>query len=305
MSTAGWYPDPDGAPGRYRFWDGRSWSSATTDDPRTAPPGTGAWRAADPPRRDRRGMIIFAAVLLLLIITGIAGVIAGRTGSQAGPPEPSISAWDDSSPTALPSSPTPSPSPAPSPSRPNPTPSRPGGPVACPAGDPSGGPDHPADGRVRGGRLSFPTVAGYDPPRPRPRLSWFYDTSAQLQVTEPGWASSFTVGEVRRAGRFAAPRQAAGHTLQCMITGDGFAGFAGRKDLRNEAVTIDGRPAWMIMAEVRVDRDDISVEGDRVVVIFVDDGRKDRLSGFVGLVPLGDTRRIALLDTVIRGLRVD
>jgi hypothetical protein len=177
--------------------------------------------------------------------------------------------------------------------------------VACPAGDPSAGPDHPADGRVRGGRLSFPTVAGYDPPQPRPRLSWFYDTSAQLQVTEPGWASSFTVGEVRRAGRFAAARQAAGHTLQCMITGDGFAGFTGRKDLRNEAVTIDGRPAWMIMAEVRVERNDISVEGDRVVVIFVDDGRKDRLSGFVGLVPLGDTRRIALLDTVIKGLRVD
>lgn len=91
MSTAGWYPDPDGTPGRYRFWDGQSWSGPTTDDPRTAPPGTGARRAAgspsgipadpgynparaaEPPRRRRRGLIIIAAVLLLLIIASIGG----------------------------------------------------------------------------------------------------------------------------------------------------------------------------------------------------------------------------------------
>lgn len=158
---------------------------------------------------------------------------------------------------------------------------------------------------MHGGRLSFPTVADYDAPQRRPRLTWFYDTWSQLQMTEPGWASSFTVGEVQRTGAFAAPKEAAAGTLQCMITGDGFEGFAGRKDLRNAALTIDGRPAWMIMAEVRVDRNDITVDGDRAVVIFVDDGRKDRLSGFVGLVPIGDTNRIALLDRVIKGLRVD
>jgi hypothetical protein len=325
MSTAGWYPDPDGTPGRYRFWDGQSWSGATTDDPRTAPPGTGARRAAgspsgsptDPnynparaaeqPRRRRRGLIIIVAALLLLIIASIGGVIIWRGGDwgRAGSPGSTTSAWDDSSPTALPSTPAPSPRPTPPPGRPSPPPSTAAGRVTCPAGDPSTRAQHPADGRVRGGRLSFPAVADYGEPQPRPRLSWFYDTASQLATTEPGWASSFTVGEVRRAGSFGTPQQAAGHTLQCMITGDGFEGFAGRKDLRNAALTIDGRPAWMIMAEIRVDRADISVDGDRAVVIFVDDGRRDRLSGFVGLVPLGDNGRIARLDAVIKSLRVD
>ncbi len=324
MSTAGWHPDPDGTPGRYRFWDGRSWSNATTDDPRTATPGSGARRAAgfaeggataqparaiDPrqdPARDRlrRGLII-AGVLLLLIMVTVGGVVVWRNGQgQAGPPTPTGSAWDDNSPTAAPSTPTPPPSSSASPS-PSPSPSETAAQVRCPPGNPAQGRGQAADGRVHGGRISFPTVADYDPPQPRPRLSWFYDTASQLQVTEPGWASSFTVGEVRRAGPFGAPRQAAENTLQCMITGDGFEGFTGRKELRNEAVTIDGRPAWMIMSEVRVDRSDISVDGDRVVVIFIDDGRTDRLSGFIGLVPIGDTKRIALLGTVIKGLRVD
>ncbi|WP_152361404.1 DUF2510 domain-containing protein [Microlunatus speluncae] len=315
MSTAGWYPDPDGTPGRYRFWDGRSWSNATTDDPRTAAPGTGARRAAgfaaggagqparaidparDQPHGLRRGLII-AGVLLLLIMVAVGGVVVWRNGQdQAGPPAPTGSAWDDSSPTAAPSTP-PSPSVSPSPSETAPQ-------LRCPRGNPEQGPGQAADGRVRGGKLSFPAVADYSAPGPRLRLSWFYDTDSQFQVTEPGWQSSFTVGEVQRAGLFAGSHQAADRTLQCMITGDGFEGFAGRKDLRNEAVEIDGRPAWMIMTEVRVDRSDISVEGDRVAVIFVDDGRKDRLSGFVALVPIGDRSRIALLDTVIKGLRVD
>ena len=34
----GWYPDPAGARGRFRYWDGAQWSTVTIDDPRQAPP---------------------------------------------------------------------------------------------------------------------------------------------------------------------------------------------------------------------------------------------------------------------------
>lgn len=314
MSAAGWYPDPDGTPGRYRYWDGQSWSSATTDDPRTTPPEGGARRAAGyaaaggtahPTRaaqerhRSRRVPLIILAAIVLLIIVGVGGVIAlrGAGWSATDPPPPTVSAWDDSSPTPT-ARPTPSPSPSP---RPSPS----AGQVRCPVGDPDAGPDDPDDGRVHGGRLSFAMVDGYGEPQPRSRLSWFYDTASQLQITEPGWASSFTVGEVERAESFGTLQQAAEHTLQCMIAGDGFEGFSGRKDLGSEARKVDDREAWMITTEVRVDRDDISVDGDRVVVIFVDDGRKDRMSAFVGLVPIGDQDRIAIMDRVIKDLRVD
>jgi hypothetical protein len=40
-ATSGWYPDPGGGHGLYRYWDGRAWSAATTTDPASAPPPQG------------------------------------------------------------------------------------------------------------------------------------------------------------------------------------------------------------------------------------------------------------------------
>ncbi len=37
----GWYPDPGGGQGLYRYWDGRAWSAATTSNPNAAPPSAG------------------------------------------------------------------------------------------------------------------------------------------------------------------------------------------------------------------------------------------------------------------------
>ncbi|HEV2928613.1 MAG TPA: DUF2510 domain-containing protein, partial [Propionibacteriaceae bacterium] len=40
MSAApGWYPDPGGQQGHFRYWDGRGWSVGTTTDPLMPPPG--------------------------------------------------------------------------------------------------------------------------------------------------------------------------------------------------------------------------------------------------------------------------
>ncbi|QGN33414.1 DUF2510 domain-containing protein [Microlunatus sp. Gsoil 973] len=33
MAEGGWYPDPSGEPGRYRYWDGARWSAETSTDP--------------------------------------------------------------------------------------------------------------------------------------------------------------------------------------------------------------------------------------------------------------------------------
>jgi hypothetical protein len=40
VTSAGWYPDPAGQPSTYRYWDGTSWSEATTTNPATPAPGT-------------------------------------------------------------------------------------------------------------------------------------------------------------------------------------------------------------------------------------------------------------------------
>ena len=50
----GWYPDPAGVPGRFRYWDGSQWSTVTTDDPRQLPPArAGASRPDTEPAEER------------------------------------------------------------------------------------------------------------------------------------------------------------------------------------------------------------------------------------------------------------
>lgn len=39
MTNAGWYPDPAGSPGAYRYWDGQQWSEQTSTDPYGAASG--------------------------------------------------------------------------------------------------------------------------------------------------------------------------------------------------------------------------------------------------------------------------
>ena len=40
-SGPGWYPDPGGQPGLFRYWDGRAWSATTTTNPYVGPPTAG------------------------------------------------------------------------------------------------------------------------------------------------------------------------------------------------------------------------------------------------------------------------
>ncbi|HWJ81820.1 MAG TPA: DUF2510 domain-containing protein [Nocardioides sp.] len=49
MTSAGWYPDPAGQPHTYRYWDGTSWSEATTTNPSTPVPGATPAPPTPPP----------------------------------------------------------------------------------------------------------------------------------------------------------------------------------------------------------------------------------------------------------------
>ncbi|MGB4916528.1 MAG: DUF2510 domain-containing protein, partial [Propionicimonas sp.] len=40
MSAPGWYPDPGGQPGMYRFWTGTAWTATITANPAATPPPT-------------------------------------------------------------------------------------------------------------------------------------------------------------------------------------------------------------------------------------------------------------------------
>ena len=126
MSLPGWYPDPAGTPNRFRYWDGRGWSSDTTDNPAAAPVGAGGQGGSAPTSggpgappadkgRRRFGPLILALVaLVVLVLVGVfvvRGLFADRPIVDPGPlPSSTVSGWDDSSPTTPPETPTPTPS---------------------------------------------------------------------------------------------------------------------------------------------------------------------------------------------------
>lgn len=48
VTPAGWHPDPSGAPGRLRYWDGQAWTEHVHDaDPAPTPPAPASPLAAD------------------------------------------------------------------------------------------------------------------------------------------------------------------------------------------------------------------------------------------------------------------
>lgn len=328
MSAPGWYPDPSGQSGRFRYWTGGSWSAETTTDPTNPAPGAPVGNIANPGSRrpsdrsasgsgrSRRNGLLLGLLALVLAVVVVAGVfivrgVFGPDGSVASSgPSSTVSSYDDSSPLATPTpTPTPTPSrtrvPSPSPSA-SPSPAKRNPLTVCPIGGPTIHPPHPSDGRLHGGGLSFaPRSDWADPGSYLEGLSWAYDVTGQDQRTEPQWLAVMAVGSLRAADGFDNPHQSTGGVMQCIATSGYYIDVQSRKDKASRAVKVDGKPGWELRSEIRVDKSGLSVEGDVVDVIVVDTGTKGSLSMFVGAVPIGDEARMATLEHTIKDLQVD
>jgi len=297
VSLPGWYPDPARTPGRFRYWDGQSWSAVTTTDPGDPPP-----RSVAPSPRRRGWLLGTLAVGLVLIIVAIfvvRAVIVDSAGVSDDPlPTSPVSGGDDRSPTPTPTPSDPSRTATPRPSAATSAPL-----VDCPIGDPSARQEYPADGRIHGGDLSFPAQPGWNPTQHTSGLSWAYDVDGQQQTIEPNWFAMFAVGALSVADGFDHPSQAAEAVMQCTATSGFYEGFTERKDLHAKAITVDGRPGWSVRSEIYVETDQTTLPGDVVDVVVVDLGAPEALAMFWGAVPIGDRAMIGQLDRVIGELR--
>jgi Protein of unknown function (DUF2510) len=301
----GWYPAPEGTPGRYRYWDGSQWSTVTTHDPRQPLPTDdgSAESLSDAPaegaatrvsRRRRLALIIGVLVVVLTAVVAVAVYMGNHRQADRAVPTPTGSLNPSSAPTVGPSQ---SISPSATPASPVP--------LRCPKGNPDLRAPHPSDGRVYGGNLSFEEQPTFEPAALEPRLSFAYDVLQQtLGVSQdPGWIAQLAVGQLRAKDGFVDdPRNTVENLVRCVIAGEMYSPYLPtRSDIRSESLSINGHRGWLIDSEITVDRPDLPVAGDHAIFIVVRDGKD--WGFFFGAVPIGNAQLDAVLARTIRGLR--
>ncbi|BAK37277.1 hypothetical protein MLP_42630 [Microlunatus phosphovorus NM-1] len=306
MSQPGWYPDPAGAPNRYRYWDGHAWSPETTDHPGGASPPT----AQSTGRRRWGPVIMVIAAVVVAVLVGVVVIRGLQTDRPVADPDPgplpssTVSGWDDSSatPTLEPSN---IPSEAPSRPLPTATPSEARPLRPCPEGMPISRQPYPSDGRMHGGGLSFPRVSGWDDASGL-AYSWAYDVGEQsIPVESPDWYANLVVGALFTGDGFDEPKRAADLVMQCVITSGLYPYFTDREEVWSKPVTVDGHSAWSIRAKILIKDPKLKAKGDTVEVIVVDTDSPESLAMFIGQVNLGDTKLLRTLDSTIKNLRVE
>jgi len=293
VAENGWYPDPGGSKGRFRYWDGSTWSEATTADPmRTPPPKP----AGDEPKKrpGSKGWII--ALVVLALVTGVAvavllwstgGVspVGGGAKEDTDSSTPTVSAWDETS------SPTPPP-----------PPTNTGGQlVSCPITKQTGNTTQPY-GKLQADTLSVSLIQGWSVDSMW--LDSVYDLHAQVDDVYPGWMSNIAVGLLSNQDGFTEIKVSAEQIMDCFASSGYYINFTHREDLiAGEQIDISGHAAWRIQANIYVSGQ--LVPGDRADVIVVDLGQgKDHLGLFFSSCSIGDDARCALVDQAISTLAV-
>ncbi len=297
-ATAGWYPDPGGQPGLFRYWDGRAWSAATTDHPAAAPPpaplgaaptapvrptyGPGQPDGLDQPvpragRRSPVGWVLGAVALVVVVALVVLGVrlIEGTSGPVTDP---------------LPS----------------------GSPEAqCPPrSSPSAEETPPPADRAVSGKLSYPTLgAPFGRATGDSRVPFGRDVGSQSATVENAgtsrtpWAAGVVIATLTAGDGFYGPEQGAKLVARCVVGTFYGDNEVTRNDTRNAATTIDGKEAWLIESQLSYDIPDIRAKTELLIVVVID--TEDGNAGlFYGSVPGTAPSLVAPTREALAALRV-
>ncbi|MDR1807154.1 MAG: DUF2510 domain-containing protein [Propionibacteriaceae bacterium] len=272
----GWYPDPGGEPGQFRYWDGQAWSTALSPTPYAPPPTAGlpgvvAYRpgqagvggtfgatgtpypasATLPPAKKRFPVGILVTVAIIVVAIGlVVGFVVPKLTDRSGTDDPS------EEPTVIQ-----------------------GTTQTCPT-LPSETPphvEHADDGWVHGGRLAFPQLT--DPWSPidtsEGRVPFGRDVAEQeylLHYRYDGvysWVASVLVGELYAGDGFYDPQEGADIVTRCVLGEFYSDAVVTRNDTRNEAYSLDGYDGWIIQSTLSFDIPNLPTTSEDITIIVV------------------------------------
>ena len=320
MKPPGWYPDPGGAHGTYRYWDGAAWSEATSPTPLPGPPsmfagtqpirtGSGAWGANPASEsygeesgqawmggelKPKRSPLLWVGlgVALLAVAVVVFLVVRWVAGGPAGP-DPGPGPTDDpgGQPTTLvcPDKPT--------------TTTR---------------ADHPVDDRVYGGKLSYPAMGGpWEPIIPDEYILPFARDLDGQQVTvheNPGpnpqkdgwltWTAVAIVGELYAGDGFFSPEEGSKIVNKC-IFGEFYGNSKVTADtLRSEAYSLQGYDGWITETKLSFNLPNLPTTSEVAIAIIIKTSEMSS-SIFFASIPTDTPELRPAVDAAIAALRVE
>lgn len=239
----------------YRYWTGTEWTSAITANPATTPPPLGNQPQSPPglvePQRSKIGWWIGGVGVLLALALVIYLVVRGLGQ------------------TVVPGVPDPTPGGHPSQN-------------VCPPADLTKSTEVPpsGDGRVHGGKISFPQLPSpWSEPYGDNRVPFARNVAQQSIEVEPNydppnsWVASVLVADLYAGDGFFSPEQGADIVVKCVV-----GSFYGenseveRQDLVSKPITVDGHDAWVVESQLSFDIPNLQTKGELAIVVIVDTG---------------------------------
>ncbi|MFZ1284828.1 MAG: DUF2510 domain-containing protein [Propionicimonas sp.] len=293
MSAPGWYPDPGGQPGMYRFWTGTAWTATITANPAATPPPTSGGPVGRPggqpgqPGGDRRRLSLgwvaggLAALVALGLIVWLVTQGIGR-----------LSNGEDPFPTGGQASQN-----------------------VCPKVDSTQETTAPAqrnDGRVHGGKLSYPMLGDpWGSVQGDNRVPFGRDVAEQIVMVEPNydglganWVASVLVGELVAGDGFFSPQEGSQIVMKCVVGEFYGDAVVQRDDKVSKATTVDGHDAWLVESHLSFDIAGLQTKGELAIVVIVDTGA-DSASLYYASIPDTVPELVDDARSVLKQLTVD
>lgn len=270
----------------YRYWTGTEWTAAITASPATTPPPAGPVGIPPDPQPKRSnvgwwiggiGVLVALGLVIWLVTQGVGRFIPG-SGSD---PVPGGNPSQD----------------------------------VCPKVDESETPTPPPqrnDGRVHGGRISYPQLDyPWGEVSSDPRVPFGRDVAEQVVLVEDNydgqghsWVASVLVAELVAGDGFFNPQEGAEIVMRCVVGVFYSDAPVDRDDQVSKAVTIDGHDAWLLESHLSFDIEGLQTKGELAIIAIVDTGAESA-SLFYASIPDTTPEFVTDARSAMENLKVD